>query len=185
MPTICWYLPLRESMSVTTVDTLCQRRRCIELSQFVIWFAQFFKGRLDIPYDNFQCYQRIVSYHTCTCLWTYLLYTSVSCLPMSYLDVFSTAQLDRTGQLDRLRERVGRSGARRLLGPCRIYRWRWCGYVQAPPIRGIEAWTHLNDGHHGLLDCSSWDFIRGFCTFSRCDGDCWCEVDIISIRWFF
>ena len=26
---------------------------------------------------------------------------------------------------------------------------------QAPPIRGIEAWTHLNDGHHGLLDCSS------------------------------
>ena len=39
-------------MSVATVDTLCQRRRCIKLLlQFVIWFAQFFKGWLHIPYN--------------------------------------------------------------------------------------------------------------------------------------
>ena len=36
MPTIHWYLPLRESMSVATVDTLCQRRRCMHICD-LIW----------------------------------------------------------------------------------------------------------------------------------------------------
>ena len=153
MPTLGWYLPLRESMSVATSDTLCQRRRCIELLQSVIWFGH--KRMTGHPIQYTSNVSKGLSHHTCTFVCTYQLYTSILCLPMSYLDIFSTAQLDLTGQLDRLRERVGRSGARRLLGPCRIYLWRRCSYVQAPPIRGIEAWTHLDDGHHGLLDCSS------------------------------
>ena len=44
MLTIGWYLPLRENMPVATSDILCQWRRCTEVSQFLIWFAQIFKN---------------------------------------------------------------------------------------------------------------------------------------------
>lgn len=189
MPTICWYLPLRESMSVTTVDTLCQRRRCIELSQFVIWFAQFFKGRLDIPYDNFQCYQRIVSYHTCTCLWTYLLYTSVSCLPMCRTLMFSAlpssiVQVNLTAFENEL-------GVQAPVGF-----WDPVGFTADGDVATFKRRRSVELKHGRISMMATMGFLiavhetssgvfDGFCTFYRCDGDCWCEVDFISIRWFF
>lgn len=65
-----------------------------------------------------------------------------------------------TGCAHRLWERTWCAGTSWVLGPCRFHRRWWCGCFQAPPICGIEARTHLHDGHDGFLGCSSWQFMR-------------------------
>ena len=56
MPTIHWYLPLRESMSVATVDTLCA----------YLWFDLSSSSKDDCTSHTiyFQCYHGIFSYRT-------------------------------------------------------------------------------------------------------------------------
>ena len=60
MPTIHWYLPLRESMSVATVDTLCA----------YLWFDLSSSSKDDCTSHTiyFQCYHRIFSYRHTDCI---------------------------------------------------------------------------------------------------------------------
>ena len=119
-----------------------------------LWFAQFFKGWLHIPYNRLSMLSKDFIIPYIYIFWTYQLYTRILCWPMTDLfDVFSTARLDRTGELDRLWEGVGRSGT------CRFF-WTLTGphqlrYVESK-LRGADLTWQLDTVYDSYDSYDSW-----------------------------